>query len=131
MYRGASEDNECPLVVDTSTPSCGNTRFGCWVCTLVARDKSMEAMIRNDLEHSWMKYLLEFRDFIANTNDDGWIDDRDRRDYRRANGTIKLKNGRAIPGPYLKPFREELLTRLLKIQELVKDIAPRELGTIE
>jgi len=131
MYRGASEDNECPLVVDTSTPSCGNTRFGCWVCTLVARDKSMEAMIQNDLEHSWMKYLLEFRDFIANTNDDGWIDDRERRDYRRANGTIKLKNGRAIPGPYLKAFREELLTRLLKIQQLVKDIAPRELGTIE
>lgn len=78
-----------------------------------------------------MKYLLEFRDFIANTNDDGWIDDRERRDYRRANGTIKLKNGRAIPGPYLKAFREELLTRLLKIQQLVKDIAPRELGTIE
>ena len=34
MYRGATEDNECPLVVDTSTPSCGSSRFGCWVCTL-------------------------------------------------------------------------------------------------
>jgi DNA sulfur modification protein DndC len=27
MYRGASADGECPLVVDTSTPSCGNSRF--------------------------------------------------------------------------------------------------------
>ena len=48
MYRGASADNECPLVVDTSTPSCGDSRFGCWVCTMVEKDKSMSAMIQND-----------------------------------------------------------------------------------
>ena len=46
MYRGATEDNECPVVVDTTTPSCGNSRFGCWVCTLVDQDKSMSAMIQ-------------------------------------------------------------------------------------
>jgi DNA sulfur modification protein DndC len=34
MYQGATEDGECPLVVDTSTPSCGDSRFGCYVCTL-------------------------------------------------------------------------------------------------
>ena len=48
MYAGASADGECPLVVDTSTPSCGDSRFGCWVCTLVEKDKSMTAMIQND-----------------------------------------------------------------------------------
>ena len=42
MYRGATADNECPLVVDTSTPSCGDSRFGCWVCTMVNKDRSME-----------------------------------------------------------------------------------------
>ncbi len=26
MYRGATADNECPLVVDTSTPSCGDSQ---------------------------------------------------------------------------------------------------------
>ena len=41
MYRNA-QSGECPLVVDTSTPSCGNSRFGCWVCTVVDRDSSME-----------------------------------------------------------------------------------------
>ena len=35
MYRGATQDAECPLVVDTSTPSCGDSRFGCFVCTIV------------------------------------------------------------------------------------------------
>ena len=48
MYRGATADNECPLQVDKSTQSCGKTRFGCWVCTMVEKDKSMEAMIAND-----------------------------------------------------------------------------------
>ena len=48
MYQGASPDGECPLVVDSSTPSCGDSRFGCWVCTLVDKDKSMQTMIQND-----------------------------------------------------------------------------------
>src|SRR5690606_158605 len=61
LYRGATEDNECPIVVDTSTPSCGNSRFGCWVCTLVDQDKSMAAMIQNDHEKEWMLPLLELR----------------------------------------------------------------------
>jgi hypothetical protein len=26
MYQGASEGGECPLVVDTSTPSCGKPK---------------------------------------------------------------------------------------------------------
>ncbi|MFN8059561.1 MAG: phosphoadenosine phosphosulfate reductase family protein [Vicinamibacterales bacterium] len=30
MYRNANA-GECPLVVDTKTPSCGNSRFGCCV----------------------------------------------------------------------------------------------------
>jgi len=47
MYRGATADGECPLVVDTNSPSCGNSRFGCWVCTLVEGDIWMFAMIRN------------------------------------------------------------------------------------
>ena len=39
MYRGATADNECPLMVDRSLPSCGKSRFGCWVCTMVESDK--------------------------------------------------------------------------------------------
>ena len=56
MYRNA-QAGECPLVVDTTTPSCGNSRFGCWTCTVVERDKSMEAMI--DSGEEWMEPLLE------------------------------------------------------------------------
>ncbi|TKX46535.1 DNA phosphorothioation system sulfurtransferase DndC, partial [Halorubrum sp. ASP121] len=31
LYQEA--DDECPMVIDTKTPSCGNSRFGCWTCT--------------------------------------------------------------------------------------------------
>jgi len=64
MYAGASADGECPLVVDDSTPSCGDSRFGCWVCTLVEQDKSMTAMIQNDAEKEWMMPLLDLRNAL-------------------------------------------------------------------
>jgi DNA sulfur modification protein DndC len=69
MYSGASADGECPLVIDSSTPSCGNSRFGCWVCTMVTEDKSMAAMIQNDEEKAWMLPMLEFRNQIAGYGD--------------------------------------------------------------
>ena len=69
MYQGASEGGECPLVVDTSTPSCGDSRFGCWVCTLVEKDKSMHAMIQNDAEKEWMLPLLELRNELDPAQD--------------------------------------------------------------
>ncbi len=34
LYKGATPDAECPLVVDSTTPSCGDSRFGCYVCTM-------------------------------------------------------------------------------------------------
>jgi DNA sulfur modification protein DndC len=37
LYANAS-NGECPIQIDTSTPSCGNSRFGCWTCTVVERD---------------------------------------------------------------------------------------------
>src|ERR1051325_5968875 len=66
MYRNA-QAGECPLVVDKTTPSCGNSRFGCWVCPVVERDRSMEAMI--DSGEEWLEPLLEFRDLLAETQE--------------------------------------------------------------
>ena len=57
-YRG-SNAGECPIVIDTSTPSCGNSRFGCWTCTVVTTDKAMESLVEQG--ESWMRPLLDFR----------------------------------------------------------------------
>lgn len=125
LYRGASADNECPLVVDTSTPSCGNSRFGCWVCTLVERDHSMEAMIANDEDKEWMQPLLDLRNELDEP------DDRDRRDYRRMNGRVQLFNDEPIHGPYTRHWREHWLRRVLRAQREVRRHAPPEAGLIE
>jgi DNA sulfur modification protein DndC len=128
MYRGATADNECPLVVDTSTPSCGDSRFGCWVCTMVSKDKSMEAMIQNDQEKEWLQPLLDIR------NELDIRDDRDKRDFRRIYGKVELFERNVgdstsiepIPGPYLKKWREYWLTKVLAAEMSIRKNAPRE-----
>ncbi len=125
MYRNA-QAGECPLVVDKNTESCGNSRFGCWVCTVVTKDKAMEAMVDNGEE--WLEPLLDVRDFLADTLDP----DRKKvvRDYRRRTGqvTVNRSGDGLIPGPYKLEFRREVLTRLLLAQKeaasLVNDEPP-------
>lgn len=126
MYSGASSDGECPLVIDTSTPSCGNSRFGCWVCTMVTEDKSMAAMIQNDEEKAWMLPMLEFRNEIVGQQGS----DRDRRDFRKRDGRLQWHNGRLVHGPYTKKTREGLLRRLLEVEKLVHEIGPDEIKNV-
>jgi DNA sulfur modification protein DndC len=118
MYQGASADGECPLVVDSTTPSCGDSRFGCWVCTLVEKDKSMAAMIQNDEEKEWMLPLLDLRNELDVAND------RHLRDFRRMNGAVQLFHGRPIPGPYTQQARERWLRRLLDAQAWIRQTGP-------
>src|SRR3984957_4806696 len=124
MYQGASPDGECPLVIDSSTPSCGDSRFGCWVCTLVDKDKSMQAMIQNDQEKEWMLPPLELRNEL-----DG--DDRSLRDFRRMNGSVQLFKDRVIPGPYVQHAREQWLRKVLQAQRHIRVHGPEEMRGIE
>jgi DNA sulfur modification protein DndC len=133
LYQGATDGGECPLVVDTSTPSCGASRFGCWTCTLVEQDKSMTAMVQNDQEKEWMLPLLELRnalDFRDNENGDRHL-----RDFRRMNGKVQLMGAgaeqRVIPGPYLQSARADWLRRLLSAQTWIRANGPDHVRRIE
>ena len=130
LYKGASEDGECPLVVSTNTPSCGDSRFGCWVCTLVEKDKSMQAMVRNSEDKEWMLPLLEIRNEIdfRNMSEDG---DKHLRDFRRMNGSVQLFHGGPIHGPYKQQTRESLLCKLLSTQLKVRAKGPDHVRNIE
>jgi DNA sulfur modification protein DndC len=121
MYRNA-QAGECPLVVDKTTPSCGNSRFGCWVCTVVDRDKSMEAMI--DSGEEWLEPLLEFRDLLAETQDPE--KKRLYREFRRRAGQVNFigDTDTPVPGPYKLDFCKELLKKLLQTQVRVQREAP-------
>lgn len=120
MYKNAA--GECPLVVDTSTPSCGNSRFGCWVCTVVEKDHSMESLV--DSGEEWMEPLLEFRDFLASHKDLKLK--RQYRDYKRRNGRVMTNRntGKVVQGPYKLEYRKKWLRRLLKIEKEVRENGP-------
>jgi len=121
MYRNAT--GECPLVVDKTTPSCGNSRFGCWVCTVVEKDRSMEALI--DKGEEWMRPLLKFREQLIITTDPD--KKHHYRGAKRRNGKMKLKSDGSMIfslGPYNFQFRKELLRKLLDVQQTVRKNGP-------
>lgn len=135
MYAGASPDGECPLVVDDSSPSCGDSRFGCWVCTLVEKDKSMTAMIQNDAEKDWMMPLLDLRnelDFRNNTIDGEETSDHHLRDFRRLTGAVQvMPGGKPVPGPYTQESRGNWLSRLLAAQTYIRRNGPADVRGLE
>ncbi|AEE51795.1 DNA phosphorothioation system sulfurtransferase DndC [Haliscomenobacter hydrossis] len=112
LYRNAT-GGDCPLVIDTTTPSCGQSRFGCWVCTVVNKDKSMTALIDNGEE--WMLPLLEIRDLLAISRDSDYY-----RDTRRRDGTEKS----GVLGPYRPWFRAKILEEVLKAQKAIQEEEP-------
>ncbi len=141
MYQGATEGGECPLVVDKSTQSCGDSRFGCYVCTMVSEDKSMNAMIANDDEKEWMYPLVSLRNEIE-VNDSNRMKkieklkrDKSNRDFRRMNGNLTVhisKHGAdLVPGPYIQKFREHLLAKVLEAQIAVQQLGPPEVKNLE
>lgn len=103
LYANAG-GGECPIQIDTSTPSCGNSRFGCWTCTVVDRDKASEGLLESGDER--MEKLIEFRSTLIEFRnpENGY------RDKRRMNGD----DGN---GPLLITARRELLKCLLALQE--------------
>ncbi|MCZ7448326.1 DNA phosphorothioation system sulfurtransferase DndC [Agrobacterium rhizogenes] len=115
MYRNAGA-GECPLVTDKSeAPSCGtsSSRFGCWTCTVVEKDKSAESFIESG--YGDLEPLLEFRDWLKEIREDGSM-----RMATRRNGKLNfVADGRLIPGPFTLDARRQILDKLVAMQEEV------------
>lgn len=121
LYKDSSA-GECPLVIDTKTPSCGNSRFGCWTCTVVTKDRAMEGLI--DSGETW---LLELKDFRNQLFDSTIPENKDKyRNYKRRTGKVQYaRKGidddtnttvKTIPGPYWMERRQIWLKELLTIE---------------
>jgi len=102
LYRQAN-GGECPVIFDLSTPSCGGSRFGCWTCTVVKEDKSLQGFIRSGEDQ--FQPLVDFRNWL--------IELRDRPGYR----SDVRRNGNAGPGPFLPSARQEILDQLLALEK--------------
>jgi len=105
LYRQAV-GGECPVVVDLNTPSCGGSRFGCWTCTVVKADKSMNGFIETGDE--WMRPLARFRDELKAMRDDLSLREKKRRD------------GSDGPGAFTPAARIMLLEKLLQAEKEVR-----------
>lgn len=102
MYQKAGGD-ECPMVIDTSTPSCGNSRFGCWVCTVVEQDKSIQGFIENG--ETWLEPMAEFRNMILRMRED------------RKNHRVVDKSRIGGYGPFKPESRQSILKELFKVEK--------------
>jgi len=120
LYRNASA-GECPLVIDTTTPTCGNSRFGCWVCTVARRDTSMEALIDNGEE--WMEPLLEFREWLMSTTEPERK--HEFRDIRGRDGRVVFKkDGTLAARTYKLDVSKIMLEKVLRAQKAVRKDGP-------
>lgn len=119
IYMDASADDyECPTVVtDKSHSSCGQSRFGCWTCTVVKEDKSMTALVNKGLE--WLAPLLQLRASM--------VDNRNISNNRmsiRRNGQEAVTEDGHNQGSYTEDYKAKLLKEVLLAQFEVQKNKP-------
>lgn len=114
LYQGEDLGEEESVIGEVNKENLaitGNSRFGCWICTMVKEDKSL----KNFIDHGSTE-LIPLRDFR------NWLlelrKDPDARDYRRRNGSVyKTASGDFGRGPFTMESRKEILRRLLRLEE--------------
>ena len=119
IYSDASADDyECPTVVTTKEhKSCGQSRFGCWTCTVVTKDKSMTALINNG--KTWLYPLLNFRNDLQKERNIS-----ENRLSKRRNGQNAVNEEGMNQGNYTPGYRYSILKRLLEAQKEVQKEKP-------
>ena len=113
LYRDA-KGGECPMILSKDeAPGCGtsSSRFGCWVCTVVEKDRSLQGFV--DAGQKKYQVLIDFRDWLKSIRNDP-----EHRQTRRRNGALTFEaSGKHIPGPFTISSRKLILEKLLAAQE--------------
>lgn len=118
LYQGESMGEEQSVLGEVDRdkiPVTGNSRFGCWCCTMVKEDKSLQNFINKSSE-SDARILTALRDYR------NWLielrQDKRYRDSKRRNGTVyKKADGTFGLGPFTLETRQMILKRLLLLEE--------------
>jgi DNA sulfur modification protein DndC len=130
MYKKANADDP-PVVLGSfgkvGAKSGGNSRFGCWVCTVVKKEKSLSSLIESG--ERWLLPLQRFRELLVKTQNP---DEKHKyRDYKRRDGSVyfvKSSSGNGIKrlgrGPYKFEFRKVLLRKLLEAEKEINQNNP-------
>ena len=113
LYQGEVMGEEQSVIGEIDKdkiPVTGNSRFGCWVCTMVKEDKSLKSFI--DRGETWLIPLREYRNWLMELRDDPSA-----REKKRRNGSVYTKqDGEIGLGPFTLEARKEMLRRLLQLE---------------
>ena len=113
LYQGENLGEEQSVIGEVDEekiPVTGNSRFGCWICTMVKEDKSLKAFI--DRGETWLSPLRDYRDWLLEMRATPSARETKRRNgavYRKPDGSLGL-------GPFTMETRQEMLRRLLKLE---------------
>jgi len=116
LYRNAG-GGECPLVLTKDdTPSCGTTspRFGCWTCTVVRKDKSLQGLIDSGHKDAEIfERLFDFREWLIGLRED----DANRQRVRRDGNVKSRTDGTPVMGPFRLEVRMKILNMLKALEK--------------
>ncbi len=114
LYQGENLGEEQSVIGEIDKekiPITGNSRFGCWICTMVKEDKSLKAFI--DKGETWLEPLRDYRNWLLQLRTTPGA-----REYKRRNGAIYRKaDGSLGEGPFTMKTRQEILRRLLQLEK--------------
>lgn len=113
LYQGEDMGEEQSVIGEIDKDKIaitGHSRFGCWCCTIVKEDKSLQNFINKG-----SKELIPLRDFR------NWLvsirQNPDYRDDKRRDGSVYLKsNGEKGFGPFKMNARISILRKLLLLE---------------
>lgn len=104
LYKAAN-GNKCSGKC-SGCADCTSGRFGCWICTVVRKDRAVTNMVNDGYPE--LTPLLNFRNWIIGIRDKPHL-----RYKRRRNGDVGL-------GPFTLRTRREILTRLRKAEQATR-----------
>lgn len=113
LYQGRDLGEEKSVLGEIdrdNIPVTGNSRFGCWCCTIVKEDKSLQNFI--DKGSTELIPLRNFRNWLITIRQN-----QDYRDTKRRDGSVYIRSdGTAGMGPFTMEARKIILRRLLELQ---------------
>ena len=113
LYQGENLGEEQSVIGEIDKeriPITGNSRFGCWICTMVKEDKSLKAFI--DRGAHWLEPLRDYRNWLIEKRSDP-----NAREFKRRNGSVYRKpDGSFGQGPFTMKTRQEMLRKLLELE---------------
>lgn len=113
LYQGENLGEEQSVIGEIDKdkiPVTGNSRFGCWICTMVKEDKSLKAFI--DKGETWLVPLRDFRNWLLEMRANP-----EAREKKRRNGSVYINSeGEYGLGPFTLAARKEILRALLQLE---------------